>query len=101
MSTSPVVSFRVGQRLAAKLEERAAALGLSPGDYAKLVLIHKLEGAHEAELEARLCAIDEALQSLRHDVSQALAAILLNLTGATEAQVRALLDGLLVRGRAS
>jgi hypothetical protein len=64
-SRSKPVSFRVEEELFEELATRAEATGLSPGGFARAVLLFELQG----ELEAQLEGLRQEVQSLRGELA--------------------------------
>ena len=69
--TSSPVSFRLSANLKEELDERAAELGLSPGEYSRKVVIESLRNDFEAKVLAKLERILLTSQAAREDFETA------------------------------
>ena len=87
---SPNISLRIPSPTFHKLASNAAAVGMTPGLYAKRLLIERLENHDVLEVLGRLEEFDAELALLRQDIAAVLEALLLNLPNApfSKEQVR-------------
>lgn len=77
-ASSDVTSFRLPRRLNAKLGEAAELVGMSPGIYARLVLIEWLTDTDQARMRDELNALREAVQTIQRNLEVAVVALLVD-----------------------
>jgi hypothetical protein len=73
-----VTSFRLPNRLDAKLGEAADRVGMSRGTYARLVLIESLTDTDQARMRDELNALREAVQTIQRNLEVAVVALLVD-----------------------
>lgn len=82
------VSFRLSGPLAARLQERAAELELSPDLAAKELVVGALQESLRYELLESLRGLSTTVDALRRDITVSLEAVLLNVARLDERDVR-------------
>lgn len=86
---SHTVSFRVDARTFKRLDAAAEELAMSPGAYARKLLVDGLEDHVRAQLLEEVAQTHQAVTGLRNDIASALEMVLLNLTDAGKDDVQA------------
>lgn len=82
------VSFRVDARAFKRLEAAADDLAMSPGAYARKLVMDAMEDHVRAQMLDEMAQTREAVNGLRNDLASTLEMVLLNLTDADEAHVQ-------------
>jgi hypothetical protein len=82
------VGFRMGQDHLALLEQGAAAYGMSVHEYARRLVIGVLEDTERERIRDEVKRVGTEVQKLRRDVATSLETLLLNLTKATDEEIR-------------
>lgn len=75
-SESRPVSFRLDKHHLERLKEEAEKYGLSPGEYARRLVLDQLEQTSRRELEEGLSEVKREVSALRVDVAAAVRALL-------------------------
>jgi hypothetical protein len=85
---SITVGFRLGQDHLALLEQGAAAYGMSVHEYARRLVVDVLEDTERERVRDEVKRVGTEVQKLRRDVATSLETLLLNLTKASEDEIR-------------
>ncbi|MCK6484540.1 MAG: hypothetical protein L6R00_10455 [Phycisphaerae bacterium] len=72
------ISFRLPGTLARQLAEIGARESLSPGEYARRLVLDRLTDRQTEELQSELAALRGLAEKLRDDLATATAALLVN-----------------------
>lgn len=86
------ISFRVDEAHRQRLARQADAMGVSPHEYARILVFQSLDQHEAVHFVEETQATHQAIRNLREDLAAGLEVILTNVTHADPAQVRSWID---------
>ena len=94
---SQIVSFRLGGALLESLSTNAADLHMSRGEYARTLVVATLQDETRLEELVEIRELRSDVTLLRDELARALEAVLANVTGAEEQEIKTYVSKLMRR----